>query len=83
VLVELLAAGGAVAGDSDDHAYGLLTSAYSGMLLCCSVIAMAFFCRWHGPLHVMGNDWLVYLRPLRGPLCLVWTEILFNPPSSE
>jgi hypothetical protein len=48
VPVELLAAEGAVAGDPDDHTYGLLNYfCLSGMLLFCSVIAMAFLCRWY------------------------------------
>jgi hypothetical protein len=53
VLVELLAAEGAVAGDQNDHTYGLLT--YFCLFwdaFFCWVIAMAFSCRWHGRLDV-------------------------------
>jgi hypothetical protein len=67
VLVELLAGGGAVAGDSDDHAYGLLTSACSGMLLFCSVIAMAFLWSTVWTFH-MGNGWLVHCGSREGAL---------------
>lgn len=43
VPVELLAAEGAVAGDSNDHTCGLLNYfCLLGMLMFCSVIAMAF-----------------------------------------